>query len=89
MGYLGCTSRSNQRKSSSLNSRPRANLRNDRSLVFIFRCPRRRRGYLNSYLFSFIFYVLRATCAWHLLPSDFPPRQTVYFRFQLWQKNAF
>jgi len=35
-----------------------------------------------------IFYVLRAGCAWHLLPHDFPPWQTVYSQFQRWQRNG-
>lgn len=35
-----------------------------------------------------IFYVLRAGCAWHLLPHDFPPWQTVYSQFQRWQHSG-
>ena len=35
-----------------------------------------------------IFYVLRSGCAWHLLPGDFPPWQTVYARFQKWQRSG-
>lgn len=34
-----------------------------------------------------IFYILRAGCAWHLLPHDFPPWQTVYSQFQRWQRD--
>ncbi|MBC8427661.1 transposase [bacterium] len=29
-----------------------------------------------------IFYLLRAGCAWRLLPHDFPPWQTVYTYFR-------
>lgn len=29
-----------------------------------------------------IFYVLRSGCAWRLLPSDFPPWQTVYYHYR-------
>lgn len=35
-----------------------------------------------------VFYVLRAGCAWHLLPQDFPPWQTVYSQFRNWQQNG-
>jgi putative transposase len=35
-----------------------------------------------------IFYILRAGCAWHLLPHDFPPWQTVYSQFQRWQRDG-
>jgi putative transposase len=30
-------------------------------------------------------YVLRAGCAWRLLPHEFPPWQTVYHYFRLWR----
>ena len=30
-------------------------------------------------------YLLRAGCAWRLLPHDFPPWQTVYYYFRRWQ----
>jgi putative transposase len=33
-----------------------------------------------------IFYVLRAGCAWRLLPHEFPPWQTVYGYFHRWRK---
>jgi transposase len=33
-----------------------------------------------------IFYVLRAGCAWRLLPTDFPPWQTVYRWFAAWRE---
>lgn len=35
-----------------------------------------------------IFYILRSGCAWHLLPHDFPPWQTVYSQFQRWQRSG-
>jgi transposase len=31
-------------------------------------------------------YLLRAGCAWRLLPQDLPPWQTVYHYFRLWRK---
>lgn len=34
-----------------------------------------------------VFYILRAGYAWHLLPHDFPPWQTVYPQFQRWQRD--
>ncbi len=35
-----------------------------------------------------IFYLLRAGCAWRLLPHDFPPWQTVYTYFRQWKKDG-
>jgi transposase len=35
-----------------------------------------------------IIYVNRAGCAWHLLPHDFPPHQTVYGYFAQWAKDG-
>ena len=41
-----------------------------------------RRSLLNA-----IFYVVRAGCAWRLLPSDFGPWQTVYGYFRFWSQD--
>ncbi len=35
-----------------------------------------------------ILYILRAGCAWRLLPNDFPPHKTVYYYFWLWRKQG-
>jgi putative transposase len=35
-----------------------------------------------------IFYVLRAGCAWRMLPHDFPPWQTVYYHFRKWRQDG-
>ena len=35
-----------------------------------------------------ILYLLRAGCAWRLLPHDFPPWQTVYHYFRRWQREG-
>jgi len=35
-----------------------------------------------------IFYLLRAGCAWRMLPHDFPPWKTVYHYFRLWRKEG-
>lgn len=35
-----------------------------------------------------IFYMLRAGCAWRLLPHDFPPWQTVYGYFREWVQSG-
>src|SRR4051794_40908268 len=35
-----------------------------------------------------IFYVLRGGVAWRLLPSDLPPRTTVYRWFALWRDTG-
>ena len=41
-----------------------------------------RRSLLNA-----IFYVVRAGCAWRLLPGDFPPWQTVYGYYRKWSQD--
>lgn len=33
-----------------------------------------------------IFYILRSGCQWRMLPTDFPPHQTVYDYFQAWRR---
>ena len=35
-----------------------------------------------------IFYVLRAGCAWRLLPHEYPPWSTVYYHFRLWRHDG-
>jgi putative transposase len=35
-----------------------------------------------------IFYVLRAGCAWRLLPREFPPWPTVYYYFRTWRTDG-
>lgn len=35
-----------------------------------------------------IFYILRASCAWRLLPHDFPPWQTVYYYLRRWEREG-
>jgi putative transposase len=35
---------------------------------------------------SAIFYVLRGGCQWRMLPTDFPPHQTVYHYFRTWRR---
>ena len=35
-----------------------------------------------------ILYILRAGCAWQLLPNDFPSYKTVYHYFRKWIKNG-
>ena len=42
-----------------------------------------RRELVNAML-----YVLRAGCAWRLLPYEFPPWQTVYHYFRLWRDDG-
>lgn len=39
-------------------------------------------------LLNAIFYVVRAGCAWRLLPHDFPPWQTVYHYFRKWRTDG-
>ena len=33
-----------------------------------------------------IFYVLRGGCQWWMLPTEFPPHQTVYHYFRTWRR---
>ena len=35
-----------------------------------------------------IFYVLMISCAWSLLPKDYPPYSTVYYYFRLWRDDG-
>jgi putative transposase len=35
-----------------------------------------------------IFYTLRSGCQWRLLPTDFPPHQTVYDSFWTWRRTG-
>lgn len=35
-----------------------------------------------------IYYLLRAGCAWRMMPHDFPPWQTVYEYFTQWRKDG-
>ncbi|MBO5026473.1 MAG: transposase [Bacteroidaceae bacterium] len=32
-----------------------------------------------------IFYISKSGCQWRILPSDFAPRQTVYYYFRKWK----
>jgi putative transposase len=41
-----------------------------------------RRSLVNA-----IFYMVKAGCAWRLLPGDFPPWQTVYGYFRCWSQD--
>jgi putative transposase len=38
-------------------------------------------------LVNAVFYVVRAGCAWRLLPKDFGPWQTVYGYFRQWSQD--
>jgi len=35
-----------------------------------------------------MFYILRSGCAWRMLPHEFPPWETVYSRYRLWNKRG-
>jgi putative transposase len=39
-------------------------------------------------LLDAIFYVVRAGCAWRMLPKDFPKWKSVYHYFRLWEKSG-
>ncbi len=40
------------------------------------------------HLLDAVFYVVRGGCAWRLMPSDFPPWQTVYHYFRRWRLDG-
>lgn len=44
----------------------------------------RPRKYAERALVDAILYVLRSGCSWRMLPSDFPPWETVYHHFRRW-----
>ena len=54
--------------------------------------PRTKRGRKRQHplreILNAIFYLLRAGCAWRMLPHDFPPWKTVYHYFRLWRKDG-
>jgi len=35
-----------------------------------------------------VFYIIRAGCAWRMLPHDFSPWQSVYYHFNKWKKDG-
>ena len=39
-------------------------------------------------VFCAILYVLKSGCQWRMLPKNFPKWQTVYYYFQIWNKNS-
>lgn len=48
----------------------------------------RKRKHLIREILDAIFYIVRAGCAWRMLPHDFPPWKTVYHYFRLWRKDG-
>jgi len=62
-----------------------------KSLVPIAKSGKGKRGrpvqWDRRTLVNAIFYVVRAGCAWRLLPGDFPPWQTVYGYFRTWSQD--
>jgi len=54
--------------------------------------PRSSRGRKRKHsireILNGIFYVVRAGCAWRMLPHDLPPWKTVYHYFRLWRKDG-
>ncbi len=43
----------------------------------------RKRDHLLREIMNAIFYVMRSSCTWRMLPHDFPPWKTVYRYFRL------
>ena len=48
----------------------------------------RRREWPMREIVNGIFYVMRAGCAWRLLPSDLPPWETIYRWFAAWRDEG-
>jgi len=48
----------------------------------------RKRKHPLREILNAIFYLLRAGCAWRMLPHDLPPWKTVYHYFRLWRKHG-
>ena len=48
----------------------------------------RKRKHAYREILNAIFYLLRAGCAWRMLPHDLPPWKTVYHYFRLWRKDG-
>ena len=48
----------------------------------------RRRTYSYREILNGIFYIVRAVCAWGLLPHDLPPSVTCYHYFRQWSANG-
>ena len=48
----------------------------------------RPRRAANRGIVDAILYLLRAGCAWRLLPHDFPPWQTVYYYLRRWERKG-
>jgi putative transposase len=56
-------------------------------LLPLFAPRGRPRRWPLRHIVNAIFYLLRAGCAWHLLPHDYPPWPTVYHYFREWQRT--
>jgi putative transposase len=54
--------------------------------------PASRRGRKPTHdkraLVNAVLYVVKSGCQWRMLPSDFPPWQTVYDHFRRWNLNG-
>ena len=48
----------------------------------------RKRKHSIREILNGIFYIVRAGCAWRMLPHDLPPWKTVYHYFHIWRKDG-
>lgn len=46
------------------------------------------RKYSLTEILNAVLYIVRAGCAWRLLPHDFPPWQSVYYYFRKWKNDG-
>ena len=73
-----------QKYSSSLSSEAWRSIRH-----FFFDKKRgRKRKHSPRAILDAIFYILRTGCQWRMLPTDFPPWQTVYSSYRRWAENG-
>jgi putative transposase len=73
-----------QKYSSSLSSGSWRTIRH----FFIRKKIGRKRKHSPRTILDAIFYILRTGCQWRMLPSEFPPWQTVYSCFRRWTGNG-
>ena len=48
----------------------------------------RERVYSYRAILNGIFYIVRAGCAWEMMPHDLPPQATCYHYFRKWSENG-
>jgi putative transposase len=61
-------------------------------ILFPYLEPKDRRGssafHEKKTIVNAILYVLKGGIEWRMLPSEFPPWQTVYYHFRIWKQRG-